>query len=78
MKSMFVFRQQYILLGPLPMGLLQTHMEVICSNSSAGKEIRGGGWPWDLGAGNQFEKLGLDGVYVFRGAGNWGFCEKWH
>lgn len=35
MKSVFVFRQQYILLGALPMGLLQTHMEVICSNSSA-------------------------------------------
>lgn len=59
MKSVFVFCQHYILLGPPPMGLLQTHMEVICSNSSAEKEIRGSTWPWDLGLGNQFEELGL-------------------
>lgn len=43
MKSMFVFRRQHILIGSVPTGILQAHMEVICSDSSAEKEIRGGG-----------------------------------
>lgn len=38
---------------------------------------RGGDWPWDLGVGNQFERLGLWWGYMsLGGTANWGFCEK--
>lgn len=49
MKSVFAFRQQYILLGLLPARLLWTHMEVICLNSLAEKE-KTGRHSWDFGA----------------------------
>lgn len=59
MKSVFAFRQQYILLGLLPARLLWTHMEVICQNSLAEKE-KTGGHSWDFGAKNHFEGFGVD------------------
>lgn len=53
MRSMFVFCQQYILLGPFPRGLLWTYMKVICLNSSEKNEREreersGGEWSWDF------------------------------
>lgn len=70
MKSMFVFCQQYIRFGPFPVGLLWTHMEVICWNSSAGKETGGA---WDFGVWNKFERLGLGGGVCYRGCRVLGF-----
>lgn len=74
MKSMFVFRQRYILLGPFPKGLLRTHMEVICLNSLAEKEIRGVG----IGLGIWGLEISLRGwdYMSLGGTANWGFCEK--
>lgn len=77
MKSMFVFRQRYILLGPLPMGLLQTHMGVICPHFSAGKEIRRGeNGLGILGLESSLRGLASVGEHVFGATENGGFCDK--
>lgn len=66
MKSMFVFRQQNILLGSVPTRLLQTHMEVICSNSSAsGERNKGGGEGLGiLGMEISFEMFAMSGIHL--------------
>lgn len=68
---MFVFRQQYMLLGPFPMGLLQTHMEVICSKffsrERSKREENGLGI---LGLEISWRGWDKVGVYVF--GGYWG------
>lgn len=66
----------YIFLAPFPGGLCRTHMEVICLNSSAEGETRGGGlldfwepesnlrgWDWVL-------------VYFSECLGNLGFSQN--
>lgn len=69
-----------MLLGPFPMGLLQTHMEVICSKFFGRERSKRG----ESGLGISGLEISLRswdevGVYGF-GGGYWelgGFCEKW-
>lgn len=78
MKSVFVFRQQYILLGPLSQGTpSDTYGGNLFKFLSRERNKKG----VDLGiSGLEISLRGRDwvGVYMTLGVtGNWGFWEKW-